>query len=294
MLKRKALLFGAAVLLLPHASADAGSRYSTPPATQLSSDLASPWILQLRKSHSGATQPKLGITQPAGTSLKRKSSDWKLRSQQLAYHKKKKATGIFAPLNRKKKTVQQPVRKRKKLVAAPQRKKLAYARINTPAKKPQPARPTIDPKFHPKTVSYETSQKPGTIIIDTNTRFLYLVMSNGEARRYGVGVGKAGFEWAGTNKISRKAEWPSWRPPAEMIARERKKGRELPTFMEGGPANPMGARALYLGSTLYRIHGTNQPWSIGQAVSSGCIRMRNEDVMDLYERVNIGAKVIVS
>ena len=113
-------------------------------------------------------------------------------------------------------------------------------------------------------------------------------------RRYGVGVGKAGFEWAGTNKITRKAEWPSWTPPKEMIARERKKGRELPPFMEGGPANPMGARALYLGSTLYRIHGTNQPWTIGQAVSSGCIRMRNEDVMDLYERVNIGAKVIVS
>jgi lipoprotein-anchoring transpeptidase ErfK/SrfK len=131
-------------------------------------------------------------------------------------------------------------------------------------------------------------------MIDTNSRFLYLVTGNGKARRYGVGVGKEGFEWSGTERVSRKAEWPSWRPPAEMIAREREKGRELPAFMEGGPANPLGARAIYLGDTLYRIHGTNQPWTIGQAVSSGCIRMRNEDVMDLYERVKNGAKVIVS
>ena len=119
-------------------------------------------------------------------------------------------------------------------------------------------------------------------------------MGNGKARRYGVGVGKAGFEWSGTERITQKKEWPSWTPPKEMIERERLKGRELPAHMEGGPANPLGARALYLGSTLYRIHGTNQPWTIGQAVSSGCIRMRNEDVMDLYERVERGAKVIVT
>jgi len=108
-----------------------------------------------------------------------------------------------------------------------------------------------------------------------------------------VGVGKQGFEWTGTEKITRKAEWPSWRPPAAMIAREAKKGRNLPTYMPGGPENPLGARALYLGSTLYRIHGTNQPWSIGQAVASGCITMRNEDLMDLYTRVAVGATVIV-
>ncbi|MDA4847624.1 L,D-transpeptidase [Hoeflea poritis] len=153
--------------------------------------------------------------------------------------------------------------------------------------------PQMNPVYLPQLVDYATSQKPGTIVIDTPNRFLYLVLGNGKARRYGVGVGKPGFEWAGTHRVTRKAEWPDWRPPAQMIEREKKKGRILPTFMPGGPANPMGARALYLGSTLYRIHGTNQPWTIGAAVSSGCIRMRNEDVVDLYERVGNGTKVIV-
>ncbi|WP_348532495.1 L,D-transpeptidase [Rhizobium sp. RU20A] len=156
-----------------------------------------------------------------------------------------------------------------------------------------PARRALDPKFLPQTVAYETAEKPGTIVIDTNNRFLYLVEGNGEARRYGVGVGKPGFEWAGAHKVTRKAEWPDWHPPQEMIAREAAKGHFLPARMEGGPQNPLGARALYLGSTLYRIHGTNAPWTIGYAVSSGCIRMRNEDVTDLYERVNVGARVIV-
>ncbi|MCJ8517637.1 lipoprotein-anchoring transpeptidase ErfK/SrfK [Pseudorhizobium tarimense] len=151
----------------------------------------------------------------------------------------------------------------------------------------------IEPQFLPQTVAYQTKHAPGTIVIDTNNRFLYLVTGNGQARRYGVGVGKPGFEWAGTHKITRKAEWPRWTPPQEMIAREAAKGHYLPATMEGGPANPLGARAMYLGSTLYRIHGTNAPWTIGSAVSSGCIRMRNEDVVDLYERVNVGAKVIV-
>ena len=136
--------------------------------------------------------------------------------------------------------------------------------------------------------------KPGTIVIDTSAKFLYLVQEGGTARRYGVGVGKEGFSWRGTETITRKAEWPGWTPPAEMIARERAKGRILPAHMPGGPENPLGARALYLGSTLYRIHGTNAPWTIGQAVSSGCIRMRNEDVTDLYERVKVGTRVVVS
>ncbi len=153
--------------------------------------------------------------------------------------------------------------------------------------------PAMNPVFLPTVVSYETKHRPGTIIIDTPNRFLYLVLPDGKARRYGVGVGKPGFEWAGTHNITRKAEWPDWRPPAQMIAREKQKGRILPTYMPGGPANPLGARALYLGSTLYRIHGTNQPWTIGGAVSSGCIRMRNEDVVELYERVGTGTKVIV-
>jgi lipoprotein-anchoring transpeptidase ErfK/SrfK len=151
----------------------------------------------------------------------------------------------------------------------------------------------LDPKFLPQQVEYAGSAKPGTIVIDSGQKFLYLVQAGGKARRYGVGVGKEGFGWTGTQNISRKAEWPDWRPPAEMIVRERAKGRMLPVMMEGGMENPLGARALYLGSTLYRIHGTNAPWTIGTNVSSGCIRMRNEDVVDLYERVKVGTKVIV-
>lgn len=162
-----------------------------------------------------------------------------------------------------------------------------------PSPAPKPAAPAIDPDFLPTTVDYEGPHEAGTIVIDTNERYLYHVREGGKARRYGVGVGKPGFEWAGTHKVTDKKEWPDWRPPAEMIAREKAKGRVLPVHMKGGPANPLGARALYLGSTLYRIHGTNQPWTIGQAVSSGCIRMRNEDVIELYEQVPVGAKVIV-
>ena len=147
----------------------------------------------------------------------------------------------------------------------------------------------VDPRFLPTTVAYDGRHKPGDIVIDTEARYLYLIERGGFARRYGVGVGRPGFEWAGTHKVSRKAEWPDWRPPAEM----RKRQPNLPTFMPGGPNNPLGARALYLGSTLYRIHGSNEPWTIGRAVSSGCIRMRNEDVTDLYNRVPVGAKVQV-
>ncbi len=151
----------------------------------------------------------------------------------------------------------------------------------------------VDPQFLPQIVDYDTKEKPGALVIDTNNRFLYLVMNGGKARRYGVGVGKPGFEWAGAHTITRKAEWPGWTPPSEMVSREAAKGHYLPARMDGGPENPLGARAMYLGSTLYRIHGTNAPWTIGSAVSSGCIRMRNEDVVDLYDRVNVGARVIV-
>lgn len=158
---------------------------------------------------------------------------------------------------------------------------------------PPAIRHTLEPQFLPQIVDYQTPEKPGTIVIDTNNRFLYLVMQGGKARRYGVGVGKPGFEWAGVHKITRKAEWPDWTPPSEMVAREAAKGHYLPARMDGGPENPLGARAMYLGSTLYRIHGTNAPWTIGNAVSSGCIRMRNEDVVDLYDRVNVGTRVIV-
>lgn len=166
-------------------------------------------------------------------------------------------------------------------------------RAQAVAARPNAPRLQIAPQFLPQMVQYQGKEAPGTIVIDTPNRFLYLVMADGKARRYGVGVGKPGFEWAGTHKITRKNEWPSWTPPQEMITREAAKGHYLPAFMEGGPQNPMGARAMYLGSTLYRIHGTNQPWTIGSNNSSGCIRMRNEDVTDLYERVNVGTRVIV-
>ncbi|OLP58357.1 hypothetical protein BJF93_05290 [Xaviernesmea oryzae] len=161
------------------------------------------------------------------------------------------------------------------------------------AARPQAPASRLDPQFLPQVVAYDSQEKPGSIIIDTNNRFLYLITSAGQARRYGVGVGKPGFEWAGAHRITRKAEWPDWHPPGEMISREAARGHYLPASMEGGPANPLGARAMYLGSTLYRIHGTNAPWTIGYAVSSGCIRMRNEDVVDLYERVKVGTRVIV-
>lgn len=134
---------------------------------------------------------------------------------------------------------------------------------------------------------------PGTIVVKTPERALYLVEGNGKARRYKVGVGREGFQWSGRSSIVSKAEWPTWRPPAAMIAREAAKGHHLPEVMEGGPDNPLGARALYIGGTLYRIHGTNNAASIGGAVSSGCIRMMNADVIDLYDRVRIGAKVHV-
>jgi lipoprotein-anchoring transpeptidase ErfK/SrfK len=147
----------------------------------------------------------------------------------------------------------------------------------------------IDPEFLPRVIPYPSTEKAGTIIIDTDARHLYLIMGDGQALRYGVGVGRPGFEWAGVRHVTRMAEWPDWTPPPEMLKRK----PELPRHMDGGPNNPLGARALYLGSTLYRIHGSNEPWTIGHAVSSGCIRMRNEDVTDLYERVSVGAKVIV-
>lgn len=147
-----------------------------------------------------------------------------------------------------------------------------------------------NPKYKRKEVEYASGEKPGTIIIETRRRYLYLVLANGKALRYGIGVGRSGFTWKGAERISRKAEWPDWRPPAEMRERE----PDLPEFMEGGPKNPLGARALYLGGTEYRIHGTAQPWTIGQAVSSGCIRLTNDDVIDLYGRARVGAKVIVN
>jgi lipoprotein-anchoring transpeptidase ErfK/SrfK len=147
----------------------------------------------------------------------------------------------------------------------------------------------LEPEFQRQMVFYRTTEAPGTIIVQTSERHLYLVQGNGRALRYGIGVGRDGFQWQGLLKISRKAEWPDWTPPPEMIERQ----PYLPRFMAGGPGNPLGARALYLGATVYRIHGTNRPDTIGTAVSSGCFRLVNSDVADLYDRVPVGTKVIV-
>jgi lipoprotein-anchoring transpeptidase ErfK/SrfK len=173
--------------------------------------------------------------------------------------------------------------------------------MTTPAEQMQPA-PQVAPtsrdegiaaempaRLRRQIVSYQTREAPGTIIIDTPNTYLYYVLGGGHAIRYGIGVGRDGFTWSGTQSITRKAEWPNWTPPSEMIARQ----PYLPRFMAGGPGNPLGARAMYLGGTVYRIHGTNAPGTIGTHVSSGCIRLTNADVTDLYSRVNVGTKVIV-
>lgn len=163
------------------------------------------------------------------------------------------------------------------------------AALGEPVPAERPIERVIDTRFQKQEVAYDGPHKPGTIVIDTPRRFLFLVQPGGRALRYGIGVGRPGFEWAGMKSVTRKAEWPNWTPPPEMLKRR----PDLPRFMTGGPENPLGARALYLGSSLYRIHGTNEPNTIGQAVSSGCIRMLNDDVMDLYERVRVGTKVFV-
>ncbi len=162
--------------------------------------------------------------------------------------------------------------------------------------KPRASRKWANPRILPSIRNSRSSsltttaeESAGTIVVDTPNKFLYLVQGNGKAMRYGIGVGRPGFTWSGVKQISAKKEWPDWTPPAEMLVRR----PDLPRHMEGGPQNPLGARAMYLGSSLYRIHGSNEPWTIGTNVSSGCIRMRNEDVIDLYGRVNVGARVIV-
>jgi lipoprotein-anchoring transpeptidase ErfK/SrfK len=144
-------------------------------------------------------------------------------------------------------------------------------------------------RFKRQVVDYRTNELPGTIVIDTPNTYLYFVLGNGRALRYGIGVGREGFTWSGTQNVTKKAEWPDWTPPPEMIERQ----PYLPRFMAGGPGNPLGARAMYLGGSVYRIHGTNDPSTIGHRVSSGCIRLTNDDVSDLYTHVNVGTKVVV-
>jgi len=230
----------------------AGSRYTSRPPVVLSPDLSEPWLLQLRPRRQAYR-----VAPPVEPRYQRRYDG---RDDRYANQ--------------------------------PRQPRPQYQRTSAVQSRPHVEKPrarAIDPQFLPTTVNYDGSYAPGTIVIDTNERYLYHVQSGGTARRYGVGVGRPGFEWAGTHTVTRKAEWPDWRPPAEMRQRQ----PSLPKHMPGGPQNPLGARALYLGSTLYRIHGSNQPWTIGHAVSSGCIRMRNEDVIELYKQVNVGAKVIV-
>jgi lipoprotein-anchoring transpeptidase ErfK/SrfK len=174
--------------------------------------------------------------------------------------------------------------------AAPQALPSTHTAALPPEDQPEQGTPQeLPPNLQRQLVDLRTTEPAGTIIIDTDKTYLYLVLGHGKAIRYGIGVGREGFTWAGTERISRMAEWPDWHPPAEMIERQ----PYLPRFMAGGPGNPLGARALYLGNTLYRIHGTNQPSTIGKTVSSGCIRLLNKDIEDLYSRVQVGTRVVV-
>ncbi|AYC99763.1 L,D-transpeptidase [Neorhizobium sp. NCHU2750] len=263
-------------------AAQADDRYRERPPVVVSPDLTAPWLMQL-----GAKPQGQAYRQP----------QQKMRPQVVV------APHSYYPAAPGRPGTEQAVAQEQAMQQTAQPARAPIVRhgifgntweVEPVAMRPnQPAPSHLDPQFLPQIVTYESKEKPGTIIIDTNSRFLYLVMEGGKAKRYGVGVGKPGFEWAGAHTVTRKAEWPSWTPPKDMIDREAAKGHYLPARMEGGPANPLGARAMYLGSTLYRIHGTNAPWTIGNAVSSGCIRMRNEDVTDLYGRVPVGTKVIV-
>lgn len=260
-MSRHLLHAGTALLVLLLAGqANAQSRYSERPPLVVSPDMSAPWVMQLQRAPSGR-RIAAPVEQRRIVTRNRVQS-----AVQVQRRGQVRVNGRQADPN-----------VRTASVIAPPAKKLA-----------------MNPIFLPRDVTYQTSEKPGTIVIDTANKFLYHIKGDGQARRYGVGVGKEGMAWSGTEIVSNKRQWPSWHPPQEMRERElRQKGRVLPVMMPGGPENPLGARALYLGSTLYRIHGTNAPWTIGTSNSSGCIRMRNEDVVELYEMVTVGTKVVV-
>ncbi len=272
MLKLFSAAIVAAALVLPVSQAEAGSRYATPPSLSVGTSVSSPWMLQLKPKRRAVSRREMNRLKRLRA---RRHGQTRLQRLRATAPARQRSRQLFGTRR-----------------ATPPPTHTASVRRNSGA-----LRSSITPNFRadllPTVVDYPSSDEPGTIIVNTPERRLYVVMEGGKARRYAIGVGKPGFEWRGTHRVSRKAEWPDWRPPASMIAREKKKGRILPKFMAGGPDNPLGARALYLGSSIYRIHGTNQDWSIGKAVSSGCIRMRNEDVMDLYERIPIGTRVRV-
>lgn len=262
------LVSTAALIALVPATGQAQDRYRERPPVVVSPDLAAPWVMQLQNS------PERRIIE----ARPRVVQGYAVR---VAPEQAPVRTRIVRRVVRE---------QRREVYRDPTLQPIQTAAAGAVRVAPQRE---MAPQFLPQIVAYDGGQRPGTIVIDTQSKFLYLVEAGGQARRYGVGVGKEGFGWHGTQTITNKREWPTWTPPSEMRAREKAKGRILPVTMEGGPANPLGVRALYLGSTLYRIHGTNAPWTIGTNVSSGCIRMRNEDVTDLYERVRIGTKVVV-
>jgi lipoprotein-anchoring transpeptidase ErfK/SrfK len=234
-------------------------------------------LLKKKKLAAAAQKKKLLQAEKRADALK------KIQAQKLALQKLEKQKRLVARKDCK--GFMQCLFGTKKVRVTTNARPVQYASLNAAGLSGRKSRTTVD---------WNESKYPaGSIIIRTPERALYFVKGNGEAIRYAVGVGKEGMQWSGQNRISRKTEWPSWTPPAEMIKREAEKGRELPPFMEGGPGNPLGARALYIGSSIYRVHGTNNEASIGGAVSSGCIRMMNADVIDLYDRVKVGAKIYV-
>ncbi len=261
---RPILLSAAALVLFQAMPSTAQDRYATRPPVVVSPDLTAPWVMQL------GNQP--------GRVVRRVSRAEQPRPVYRQVVRRLPDGGVMV----------QPGRQLVRRLPVDQ---MQTAGIAAPQKRA--VQPQMNPLYLPREVDYPTELKPGSIVIDSPNKFLYYIRGDGTARRYGVGVGKDDMGWSGTQNISRKAEWPDWRPPAEMIAREKAKGRVLPAHMAGGEANPLGARALYLGSTLYRIHGTNAPWTIGTQASSGCIRMRNQDVIELYDMVKVGAKVVV-
>jgi lipoprotein-anchoring transpeptidase ErfK/SrfK len=268
------VLLSALLASVPLAAAQAGDRYGELPPVVLSPDLMAPWLMQLGVRPTVAPDGTVSLEQQLPARPARTPSLFRTRT--TLPPAPARSLDYYPPAPSADAAAQKPVQMA--ALVRPSRQATALG---------------LDPEFLPQEVAYDGPEKPGTIIIDTGHKFLYHVEADGKAMRYGVGVGRPGFEWAGAHYVTRKSEWPEWRPPSEMIAREAANGHIIPAMMPGGPDNPLGARALYLGSTLYRIHGTNQPWTIGKAVSSGCIRMRNEDVIELYDHVKVGTKVVV-
>ncbi|MGN6582488.1 MAG: L,D-transpeptidase [Rhizobiaceae bacterium] len=301
-MKKILSIFGAAGLLFLQPSISlAQDRYAELPPLVVSPDLSAPWVMQLHRAPEGVMdyQPAPRVERRRVIIQQRerlKRAERRARIERAEGAPQESSRHAIPDQTLEELRAEAPAGvdlRNSYIVPGPRGANGQRTAAIVPMYTEKQMAQKLAPQFLPQIVDYPTREKPGTIVIDTKHKFLYLVEPGGKARRYGVGVGKEGFGWTGTNPITRKAEWPGWTPPVEMIAREKAKGRILPAHMEGGIANPLGARALYLGHTLYRIHGTNAPWTIGHNVSSGCIRMRNQDVVDLYGRVHVGTKVVV-